>query len=266
MIAKSFRRTCLTVSVFTAGLTLGAVAVALLLPVQKKSTEVPDDVAAAESETEAVLDDKGNSAESEVKVEYDNSKLNIDTTGDDIALSMYRNLETRPAVEWFYSRITEDKDVSSAILSECDKNGIAPSLAFSLAYAESRYNVKAVNVNLNSTIDRGLFQLNSRTFSKLREADFFDPEVNARHGLAHLKFCMGVAGNTVSALAMYNAGTTKVKSNSTPQTTLSYVGKVMLYRQNIEMLFDSEVLRHYEEDTDGGADSTTHSTGVVAMK
>jgi len=142
--------------------------------------------------------------------------------------------------------VTGDRDVAMAILTAADKNDIPLSLAFALAYTESRYNVRAVNYNTNSTIDRGLFQLNSASFPQLAEADFFTPSVSAKYGMSHLRFCLNVAGNEVSALAMYNAGTNKVRANSTPQSTLNYIGHIMLYKQMLEKLFSDEVLAYYD--------------------
>lgn len=104
----------------------------------------------------------------------------------------------------------------------------------------------AVNKNKNASIDRGLFQLNNRSFPQLAEEEFFDPAVSAKYGMAHLRFCLNVAGNEVSALAMYNAGTTKVRSNNTPQSTLNYVGKIMAYQEKLDRLFADEVLAYYE--------------------
>lgn len=169
----------------------------------------------------------------------------IDKSKDN-GLSLYRQDFTRNSVEWFYFQITGNRDVTLAILNEADKNDIPLSLAFALAYTESRYNVKAVNKNSNNTIDRGLFQLNSNSFPKLTEADFFDPFISAKYGMSHLKFCISTAGNEVSALAMYNAGTTKVKSNRTPQVTLNYIGKIMSYQKTLENLFTEEVVSYYE--------------------
>lgn len=245
MVAKEkehgFSGTCMALVAFAGVVTASAVTVAFMLPEHK---EVP--VASVLSSEAPVAEN----ASFETKVEYDNSKLDIDIMGEDESLTLYRDLTTRPAVEWFYARVTGNMDIAKAILNECDKNDIAPSLAFSLAYMESRYNVKAINRNKNQSIDRGLFQLNNRTFTKLGEADFFDPAVNARYGLEHLRFCLGTAGNAVSALAMYNAGSTRVRSDSTPEITLTYIGKIMGYKQNIEKLFADEVLRYYNEADD----------------
>ena len=164
----------------------------------------------------------------------------------DAGLLLYRDEATRSRVVWFYNHITGSESVASAILENADKNDIPLSLAFSLAYVESRYKTRAVNHNKNSTTDRGLFQLNSASFSKLSEEECFNPDTNAKHGLTHLRFCLDTAGNEVAALAMYNAGTVKVKSGSTPQMTLDYVSKIMSYREGLESLFAQEVVAKLE--------------------
>lgn len=167
-------------------------------------------------------------------------------SNDDSGLTLYRQSSARGAVEKFYTCIARNKDVALAILSEADNNDIPLSLAFALAYTESRYNPEAVNSNSNSTTDRGLFQLNSNSFPALTEADFFDPYISAKYGMSHLKFCLNSAGNEVSALAMYNAGTGRVRSNKTPQSTLNYVGKIMTYQKMLESLFADEVEAYFE--------------------
>lgn len=164
----------------------------------------------------------------------------------DKGLTLYRQALSRSAVEWFYYQICGDRTVTQAILSEAEKNDIPLSLAFALAYTESNYNADAVNRNKNATIDRGLFQLNSNSFPALSEADFFDPYISAKYGMSHLKFCLSTAGNQVSALAMYNAGTGAVRSNKTPQTTLNYIGKILSYQKLLEQLFNEQVVAYYE--------------------
>ena len=156
---------------------------------------------------------------------------------EDEGLKFYRNPDFKESVTWFYTQITGDKVVTEAILMAADENDIPLSLAFALAYSESSYNVKAVNRNSNHTIDRGLFQLNNNSFPGLREDEFFDPYVSAKYGLSHLRFCLDTAGNEVAALAMYNAGTRRVKNGETPQVTLNYVSKIMNYRNGVDDLF-----------------------------
>ena len=174
---------------------------------------------------------------------------------EDVALALYRQPSSRSAVEWFYLHVTGSRETALPILEEAEKNDIPPSLAFALAYTESRYRPNAVNKNKNASIDRGLFQLNNRSFPQLSEEEFFNPRISAKYGMSHLRFCMNVAGNEVSGLAMYNAGTTKVKQNNTPQSTLNYVGNIMAYRDRLDRLFAEEVLPYY--------DTTRHLSGVT---
>ena len=170
----------------------------------------------------------------------------------DNGLALYRQPLSRTAVEWFYFQITGDREVTQAILTEAEKNDIPLSLAFSLAHTESNYNANATNRNANTSIDRGLFQLNSNSFPGLSESDFFDPFVSSKYGMSHLKFCLNTAGNDVSALAMYNAGTSRVRSNKTPQSTLNYVGKIMAYQKMLDQLFDEQVASYFETSMSPG--------------
>ena len=182
------------------------------------------------------------------------SEVSLERLADesDTGLALYRQPLSRSAVEWFYFQICGDRDVAQAILAEADNNDIPLSLAFSLAHTESNYNTNAVNKNSNTTVDRGLFQLNSNSFPALSEADFFDPFVSSKYGMSHLKFCLNSAGNEVSALAMYNAGTGRVRSNKTPQTTLNYVGKIIAYQKILDQLFAEQVVAYFEPQISAG--------------
>jgi soluble lytic murein transglycosylase-like protein len=149
-------------------------------------------------------------------------------------LYLYRNQLTRPLVERFYTQVTRDVEITDAILKAADSNDISLPLAFSLAWAESSYRVRALNYN-SASVDRGLFQLNSRTFPTLNEEQFFNPQTNADHGLAHFRYCIEVGKNEVVALAMYNAGINGVR-RGTPYSTLHYVAKIL---DNQRKLVDS---------------------------
>ena len=109
-------------------------------------------------------------------------------------------------------------------------------------------NPNAVNTNSNTSIDRGLFQLNSNSFPNLTEADFYNPKTSAKYGLSHLRFCLDTAGNEIAALAMYNAGTKRVRSNGTPQMTLNYVSGIINYRNGLEELFTNQVIAAIDKD------------------
>lgn len=169
----------------------------------------------------------------------------------DRGLMLYRQPESKAAVEWFYTHVTNNRDVALAVLKEADKNDIPVSLAFSLAHTESNYKVTAVHKNTNGSIDRGLFQLNNQTFPKLEADDFFDPKISAKYGLSHLRFCMNTAGNEIAALAMYNAGTNKVRNNGTPQVTLNYISQIEDYRSFLDETFEAEVVTFYGSSDNG---------------
>ncbi len=166
---------------------------------------------------------------------------------NDRGLELYRQPQSRPSIEWFYTQVTGNRQVALAILENADRNNIPLSLAFALAYVESHFRPDAVNRNSNATIDRGLFQLNSASFPRLTEAEFFDPATSAKYGMIHLRWCMDLAGkgNEVTALAMYNAGTTRVKANKTPQHTLNYVAKITAYRARLESKFTTDIVAFY---------------------
>lgn len=170
----------------------------------------------------------------------------------DPALLLYREEISREDVLQFYTHITGDENTSRIILENACKNNISPALAFALAWQESRYQIRAVNKNATST-DRGLFQLNNRAFPKLVDKDFFDPETNAHYGLSHLSYCLDLSGHEVTALAMYNAGTTKVRNNNTPKQTLDYASRILHYRQGLEKLFAQQVASKYSIDSEGTA-------------
>ena len=143
----------------------------------------------------------------------------------DPGLYLYRNKLTRPLVENFYTQVTADVEITDAILNAADSNDIPLPLAFSLAWAESSFRVRALNYNSHS-VDRGLFQLNSRTFPNLKEEQFYNPQINADYGLAHFRYCIDIGKNELVALAMYNAGVNRVR-RGTPYSTLHYVAKIL---------------------------------------
>ena len=157
--------------------------------------------------------------------------------GEDIILSSYQDPALREWVLAFFENITGARDVAAAVLSNAAEIGIPPALAFALCYEESGYNPRAINHNKNETVDRGLFQLNSDTFPKLAVVDFYNPGVNARHGLSHLRWCLNNAGTDVAALAMYNAGHNRVRSTGTPKSTLDYISRILRRQSKIEGLF-----------------------------
>ena len=152
---------------------------------------------------------------------------------EDLGLYLYRNPLTRIHMISYLDKLTESSKITDIILRNANKNDIPVSLAFSLAFAESSYNPKAINKN-NSSIDRGLFQLNSKSFPGLKESEFFNPEINAKYGLAYLASCIEKGGNEIVGLAMYNAGSGRVTGSGTAKMTLDYISKIMDYKKKID--------------------------------
>ena len=173
--------------------------------------------------------------------------ITSNSTSGDKGLDFYRNPQTRGAVEWFYLRVTGNRNTAFAILEAADRENIPLSLAFAVAYTESRFNSKAVNRNVNGSVDRGLFQLNDRSFPQLEDRDFFSPQVSASYGMKHLRFCRSVAKDDLVATAMYNAGVSGVKNNQTPKSTLAYVSNIAKYRSQLETEFEREVVQSFKD-------------------
>jgi len=91
--------------------------------------------------------------------------------------------------------------------------------------------------NRDGSIDRGLFQLNNRTFPHLELQAYFSPDVNSWHGMSHLRFCLDTGRTEIAALAMYNAGTGRVSVSGTPKTTLDYISRILENKSKIENSF-----------------------------
>ncbi|GMO60886.1 MAG: hypothetical protein Ta2A_06960 [Treponemataceae bacterium] len=165
----------------------------------------------------------------------------------DASTELYASINSRSAVEWFYAHIVGDKQLSSIILHAAEKYNISLTLAFSIAYNESHYKTTAQRTNPNGTIDRGLFQLNSRSFPTMNESEFFDPAKNAEQAMKFFRYCLNTAGNEITALAIYNAGAGRVETGGTPSMTLAYISHVISYRKTLDDLFYQEVAMFYEE-------------------
>ncbi len=159
---------------------------------------------------------------------------------NDAILALYRDELSREEVVAFFEAILHSRPLAEHILAYASEFDVSPSLALALSWEESRFNPRAVNRNISS-IDRGLFQLNSKSFPKLTETEFFNPELNTRYGIAHLRWCLDLAGSEVAALAMYNAGTTRVRQDGTPKKTLDYVSRIQDFRDGVNELFRDQL-------------------------
>jgi hypothetical protein len=162
----------------------------------------------------------------------------------DLIRDLYRNPDYRNWVASFFSSLCGSQDIAAIILANADAFDVSPSLAFALSWEESRYNPRAINrANRDESIDRGLFQLNDRSFPKIPEDDFFNPSITAWYGMAHLRVCLDSGGSEIAALAMYNAGTGRVRSQGAPKNTLDYIHRILECQRKIEGAFQLEARR-----------------------
>lgn len=163
---------------------------------------------------------------------------------DNPMLALYREDLTHDAVVDFFVDLTGSADIAMPILYHAERAGISLSLVFSLSWVESRYRPDAINQNATST-DRGLFQLNSRTFRDLTEDDFFHPDTNTYHGIDYLSWCLEHTSSDWEAVAVYNAGLTRVRAGRTPQSTLIYVERIRRFRTRLEQRFREYILDEF---------------------
>jgi hypothetical protein len=160
----------------------------------------------------------------------------------DVGLTLYRNAATREKVVDFYRELSGSDAISGIIIKVANRYSVPLSLAFALAWKESKFDPDAVNYNFGS-VDRGLYQLNSLSFPDVTPKEFFDPTINAEKGLGYLSHCLKVGGNEVVGLAMYNAGMSRVYRDGTPRVTLDYISTILKYQDAVITEFQHTLLK-----------------------
>jgi len=153
----------------------------------------------------------------------------------------YKNSKTRDQVLKFFSTITNSEKVAKAILDNSIAHNVRPSLAFAVAYVESRYNPKARSTNSAGSLNSGLFQLNSAVFGKISDRLIYDPYHNAKLGIRHLQEYLDVSDDEFSALAAYNAGITRISEEGVPGMTFKYISEVSSMERKIVNLFAASI-------------------------
>jgi soluble lytic murein transglycosylase-like protein len=108
-------------------------------------------------------------------------------------------------------------------------------LIFALLKQESSFNPLAHNANYNeegdiTSMDRGLFQLNSKSYPGLTKEEFYDILINTKHGTSHLRDALAATdGDTRKALYRYNSG----RSHKPPRRTIAYAEAILA---NMELI------------------------------
>ena len=187
---NSFSNVCFSAIILSAIMLTVSLLVYFLLPNSVEQETIPSVIDIEEIKVVEISEETQEDMAAAFQEYFTEISLSMLSDDYDNGLALYRQNASRPAVEWFYYQITGNKEITLAIITEAEKNNIPLSLAFALAHTESSYNAKAINKNSNSTIDRGLFQLNSNSFPALTEEDFFDPFISSKHGMSHLTFCL----------------------------------------------------------------------------
>jgi hypothetical protein len=174
--------------------------------------------------------------------------LAVTERGPDPIMEYYRSHEYKKWVIDFFTDICSSREIAQVILQNADEFEVPAALAFALSWEESRFNPRAVNRhNRDGSIDRGLFQLNSRSFPDLDALAFFNVQYNARYGIGHLRYCLDFGGSEVSALAMYNAGAGRVTSTGAPSVTLNYISRILDNKSKIESRFHTMLIKEEEK-------------------
>ena len=173
----------------------------------------------------------------------------IDLNDNLAVLSLYHRQLFRDTVIDFFVKLTGNEEVALVNLYYADKYKINPFLIFALIYNESGFRPTAVSLN-SSSVDRGLFQLNSRTFPNLQDDDFYNVDTNVRHGIRHLIYCLNeTKGDESRALAVYNAGLGRVMSGSIPLSTQAYVRNINAYKDRLARNFKSKMEEFLHAET-----------------
>lgn len=165
---------------------------------------------------------------------------------EDALLALYRNDRFKPLVVEYTTELTQSRTVALAVLETCDELNLDPALALAVAWNESQFNPQAIHNNPDSQ-DRGLFQLNSKTFAKLSRAAVFNPKSNARQGLLYLKRALDKLGSETKALGYYNSGIGLVTQKPLPRSTKAYVQRVLEDRDRFD--HDAIAFLYFSHDT-----------------
>jgi len=153
----------------------------------------------------------------------------------------YYNPSTHRMVIDFFVRVTGSERISLPIIYHAEQNDIPLAVMFSIAWVESKFKPYAYNLN-STTIDRGLFQLNSASFYQLELEEFFNPEINALHAGKYFRYCLDkAAGDYATALAIYNAGLGRVRRGTIPSSTKVYISRVLEYRSQLIRRFNAYI-------------------------
>jgi len=146
----------------------------------------------------------------------------------------------------YYTTLSTNKEVLKEIINQCIEQDVPINLAFSIVKKESSFKIRAINYNKDDkgnikSIDRGLFQLNDKSFPNLTEDDFFNYKTNIFHGVKYLKYCIDSFDSYSQAISAYNGGHYRASFNN--EITYEYVLEVINFYANL----DKDLLIYLQE-------------------
>lgn len=160
---------------------------------------------------------------------------NNEKTNAQVKAEPKMSLEDKLLVKYLGIQI-KNNDIAKYMVKYSKIYDIDTMFLVALAKVESHFNPKAVNYNVNGSVDRGICQLNSNTFPYLSKRDFFNPEVNIKHAANLLSWCIKKSkNNNVKALAFYNAGIGNVSNKRVGETTLNYIQKILDEKEKLNI-------------------------------
>jgi soluble lytic murein transglycosylase-like protein len=107
------------------------------------------------------------------------------------------------------------------ILQIATNYNLPPYLLVAIAEVESEWNVEAIHVNNDGTIDRGLMQLNSSWFN---HDNWYDPVVNINAAAAHIAGLRQQGLQWYQIAVAYNCGVSRLRNP--PLASITYAIKV----------------------------------------
>ena len=148
----------------------------------------------------------------------------------------------------FFTQFTKNKAISESIIKWALHYNVPINLCFALANTESEgFIPTACGYNRDqlgriTSIDRGLFQLNSLCFN-LTAQQFFDIDTNCNYGIRYLSECLRNTETAPLALIAYNMGLSVAQNGRVPDMREEYVNKILAYEAELDMAFNSYAWR-----------------------
>jgi len=148
----------------------------------------------------------------------------------------------------FFTYYTNNIHVSTTILEESLDQQIPITLAFSLAWGESRFRTQLVNRNGGHSSDWGLFQLNDGHRNWTRE-EYFDIRKNTKEGLNYFSYSLYTFDSDLAlSIAGYNKGVENVKNGSLiSYRTLVHINNIIEYDRVLEVSLNRFINRWNNE-------------------